>query len=55
MPDGGAFNLTDNNISTILKNGQDKIKTGRELKSETSSSYGITRGAAYFQKGGEPE
>ena len=46
---------TIRNISTILKNGQDKIKTGRELKSETSSSYGITRGAAYFQKGGEPE
>jgi len=50
---------TIRNISTILKNGQDKIKTGRDPKSEvspdSSGGYAITRGAAYFQKGGEPE
>ena len=41
------------NISSILKNGQDKVK--RELdndKAITGSSYGITRGADYFRRGG---
>ncbi len=41
------------NISTILKNGQDKVAVpaAREQGNE-STKYGITRGAAYF-KGGE--
>ena len=42
------------NISTILKNGQDKVHPSDQM-SETvhPRSHGITRGAAYFQKGGE--
>jgi hypothetical protein len=44
---------TIRNISTLLKNGQDKIKTGSTPKPESSDRYGITRGAAYFRKGGE--
>lgn len=39
------------NISTILKNGQDKVQL--TSKPEQSRSHGITRGAAYFQRGGE--
>ncbi len=42
---------TIRNISTILKNGQDRLK---QEKSQTSSTnkYGITRGAAYYGKDG---
>ena len=42
------------NISTILKNGQDKVYPAQQI-SETvkPKSHGITRGAAYFQRGGE--
>lgn len=39
------------NISTILKNGQDRVKPTSEPAQ--SRSHGITRGAAYFQRGGE--
>lgn len=39
------------NIASILKNGQDKI-AAREEEPAASNSYGITRGAAYFRKGG---
>lgn len=42
---------TIRNISTILKNGQDKINENN--KSVAPPSHGITRGAAYYQKGGE--
>lgn len=38
------------NISTFLKNGNAKNDT--ELKEKSSESYGITRGAAYFKRGG---
>jgi len=48
---------TIRNISTILKNGQDKIKTSQtpklEASPESSKRYGITRGADYFRKGGD--
>lgn len=39
------------NITTILKNGQDKVKN-EITDSGTGAEYGITRGASYF-KGGE--
>ena len=42
------------NISTILKNGQDRVQpTQPTSKPAQSRSHGITRGAAYFQRGGE--
>ena len=44
---------TVRNISVILKNGQDKVKTNCEKPIDSSNSYGITRGAGYFRKGGE--
>ncbi len=41
------------NISTILKNGQDKlISSGAESDSVTSKSGGISRGPAYYKRGG---
>ena len=40
------------NISTILKNGQDKVSVAKIRQSEESGTYGITRGASYF-KGGD--
>lgn len=41
------------NISTILKNGQDKlISFGAESDSSTSKSGGISRGPAYYKRGG---
>jgi len=40
------------NISTILKNGQDKVPASKTCQTEQSNTYGITRGASYF-KGGE--
>jgi hypothetical protein len=40
------------NLSSILKNGQDNP----QLKENSDEpSYGITRGAAYFRRGGEQE
>ena len=39
------------NITTILKNGQDKVAATKAKASTTSSSYGITRGASYFEGG----
>lgn len=39
------------NISTILKNGQDKVIKPEIKLSAQSSSYGITRGASYFEGG----
>lgn len=39
-------------ISTMLKNGQDKVKHEDSTESTKSSGHGITRGAAYFRKGG---
>lgn len=42
------------NISTILKNGQDKIPVIKTKPSTPGVSYGITRGASYF-KGGDCE
>ncbi len=50
-----AFTATPSlrTLSTILKNGQDKLPTteGVDLQRE-SEQHGITRGAAYFRKGG---
>ena len=40
------------NISTILKNGQDKVPSIKAKPSDRGKSYGITRGASYF-KGGD--
>lgn len=40
------------NISTILKNGQDRVPVAKPGQSEKSGSYGITRGASYFKGGG---
>ena len=40
-------------IGTILKNGQDTVKREPDnQKVATGSSYGITRGAGYFSRGG---
>jgi len=42
------------NISTILKNGQDKmavVKASSSASSKESSKYGITRGAFYYEGG----
>lgn len=42
------------NISSLLKNGQDRpVEAGTQEKSGASNSYGITRGASYFKKGGD--
>lgn len=42
------------NISSILKNGQDKVPVPKETPAHSEpNSYGITRGAAYFRRGGE--
>ena len=42
------------NISTILKNGQDRVHpAGQVPETVQPRSHGITRGAAYFQRGGE--
>lgn len=42
------------NISTILKNDQDKVQKAMSTTvSSNAKSHGITRGAAYFRKGGE--
>jgi len=38
------------NISTILKNGQDKV-CAKQSVTKTSGQYGITRGASYFKGG----
>lgn len=40
------------NISTILKNGQDKVNIASSTVSNAGAQYGITRGASYF-KGGD--
>lgn len=40
------------NISTILKNGQDKVSIPKVKPCDSSIAYGITRGASYF-KGGD--
>ena len=42
------------NLSSILKNGQDKPQR-KEKSDEPEPSYGITRGPAYFRRGGEQE
>lgn len=40
-------------LSSMLKNGQDKIRANQTHQSTTSTAHGITRGASYFRKGGE--
>ena len=40
------------NISTILKNRQDKLASALSDVPKPPKSHGITRGAAYFQRGG---
>lgn len=45
---------TIRNISTILKNGQDRLKK-EEQQTPATNSYGITRGAAYYGKGGDQQ
>ncbi len=40
-------------LTTILKNGQDKVSMPEEKQNENGTAHhGITRGAAYFRKGG---
>lgn len=39
-------------ISTMLKNGQDKVKAVAPVVAYKPTGHGITRGAAYFRKGG---
>jgi len=39
-------------ISSMLKNGQDKVKSDAPVTESKSTGHGITRGAAYFRKGG---
>lgn len=42
------------NISTILKNGQDRVQSAQQIPEAVQPrSHGITRGAAYFRRGGE--
>ena len=40
-------------ISSMLKNGQDKIQLEQPPTHKETRSHGITRGAAYFAKGGD--
>ena len=40
-------------LSSILKNGQDKINTAEREKSGSDAGHGITRGVSYFAKGGD--
>ena len=39
------------NISTILKNGQDKVAITQNTINKDSTKYGITRGASYYEGG----
>lgn len=51
-----AFSTTPSirNISSILKNGQNRQpETVSQDKTADANRYGITRGAAYFRKGGD--
>lgn len=51
-----AFGTTPSirNLSSLLKNGQDKQQEQSEQNSAAASNrFGITRGAAYFRKGGD--
>ena len=41
------------NLSSILRNGQDRIAPTKVMATSEPSGFGITRGAAYFRKGGE--
>ena len=43
------------NISTILKNGQDMVDITEQNTESRTKGHGITRGAAYFKKGGDAE
>ena len=53
----GIFNSTApslRTIASILKNGLDKPdKAESQPAQPKTNSYGITRGAAYFRKGGD--
>lgn len=43
-------------LTTILKNGQDKVSAPEEVQNgKNVAHHGITRGAAYFRKGGMPK
>ena len=41
-------------LSTILKNGQDRVQQAPETHKE-AAQHGITRGASYYRKGGNAE
>ena len=41
------------NLSSILRNGQDRIAPSKATAASEPSGFGITRGASYFRKGGE--
>lgn len=40
-------------LSSMLKNGQDKVHTAQSHHASPSTGHGITRGAAYFRREGE--
>ena len=41
-------------LNNILKNGQDRLELATEQKQPKAvKQHGITRGAAYFRKGGD--
>ena len=40
------------NLSSMLKNGQDKVLAPKQTPVD-NTSHGFTRGAAYYRKGGE--
>ena len=50
-PSARSDNTISDGIFSILKNGLDKAEI--QTAQSKSNSYGITRGAAYFQKGGD--
>lgn len=54
---GKALELTSSPsiriLSSILKNGQDKVVISADAQSLPAKSHGITRGASYFAKGGD--
>lgn len=41
------------NLSSMLRNSQDRIAPVKETSTPEPTEFGITRGAAYFRKGGE--
>lgn len=47
----GAGGVAEEKLTTLLKNSKEPEKSITE--SDNSNKYGITRGAAYWKKGGD--